>query len=173
LDIQTIGVILAATSVTIAAAYYVLSLHNQNQTRQAQLFMNLYNSTTDKEFLRHAMEHIFQWNYSDLDDFEEKYGLESNPEENTYWHLEINFIESTAILVNRGLVPVSLVDSWVGDWFIVHWEKFSPYIREFRVRNKLPGVWMENEALIKKLKEYRMKNPSRLLSITLSPPPSC
>jgi len=162
LDVQTISVIVTATSVTIAAAYYILSLHNQNQTRQAQLFMNLHNCTTDKEFLRHAMEHLFLWEYKDFNDFEEKYGLRNNPEENTYWHLEINFIESTAIMVNRGLIPVSLVDAWVGDWFLGHWEKFSPYMKEFRVKYNIPGGWVEVEALHKKLEEHRKKHPPKL-----------
>jgi len=98
------------------------------------------------------------WEYKNYEEFEEKYGLKTNPDENTYWHLDANFLEGVGILVNRGLVSVSLVESWMGFWVIGHWEKFSPYIREFRVRYNDPRIFIENEKLYEKVKEYRRNN---------------
>ena len=159
MDVQTIGLLVTAASVSIAAIYYTISLHNQNETRQAQLFMQLYSQiSTNKELFRHIMEHMIVWEYKDFDDFEGKWGLKTNPDENTYWHLDANFLEGVGILVNRGLVSVSLVESWMGFWVIGHWEKFSPYIREFRVRYNDPRLFIENERLYSKVKEYRLKH---------------
>ncbi len=48
-DIQTIGVLVATASVTLAATYYMLTLRatqrsmkNTLETRQVQMFMNIY-----------------------------------------------------------------------------------------------------------------------------------
>jgi hypothetical protein len=121
--------------------------------------MQLYSQiSTNKELYRHIMEHMTVWEYKDFDDFEAKWGLKTSPDENTYWHLDTNFLEGVGILVNRGLVSVSLVESWMGFWVIGHWEKFSSYIREFRVRYNDPRLFIENERLYSKVKEYRLKH---------------
>jgi hypothetical protein len=56
-DAQTIGVLVTASSVTVAAVYYMFTLRtNQRnykatlETRQAQLFMQLFDRWTSSEF---------------------------------------------------------------------------------------------------------------------------
>jgi len=56
-DIQTVGVLITAASVTVAAIYYMFTLRiNQKnvkttlETRQAQLFMGIYDKFSSKEF---------------------------------------------------------------------------------------------------------------------------
>jgi sensor domain CHASE-containing protein len=46
--IQTIGVLVAASSVLIGVVYYILQMREQNKNRQAQLFMQIYNHYLDK-----------------------------------------------------------------------------------------------------------------------------
>ena len=158
-EIQTAYYMVAATGVLVAAIYYVMSLHNQNQTRQAQLFMQLYSQvSTNQEFFKQIMQHMNVWEYKDVDDFDAKWGIKTNPDENTWWHLDTNFLESVGVLVSRGLVSVDLVESWIGFWVIRHWEKFGPIIKEFRVRDNDPRLFIENERLYTKVKEYRLKH---------------
>jgi hypothetical protein len=110
-EIQAAYYMVAATGVLVAAIYYVMSLHNQNQTRQAQLYSQV---STNQEFFKQIMQHMNVWEYKDIDDFHAKWGIKTNPDENTWWHLDTNFLESIGILVNRGLVSVDLVESWMG-----------------------------------------------------------
>jgi hypothetical protein len=63
LDVQTIGVLVTATSVTIAAIYYVMTLRASQrnmktnlETRQAQLFMPIYSTYYSDEFMRARSE---------------------------------------------------------------------------------------------------------------------
>ncbi len=86
-DAQTIGVLVTATSVTIAAIYYIFTLRiNRNtqelalkaqqqnlETRQAQLFMPIYSTFYSDDFLR-AYWGITSWSYNDYDDYISKYG---------------------------------------------------------------------------------------------------
>jgi len=159
--LQSISYMAGALGVCVAAIYYIVSLRSQNQTRQAQLFMQLYSQvSSNKEFFEHIMQHMMVWQYKDFEDFEAKWGTEANPEENTWWHLDINFLESVSILVNRGLVPVDLVESWMGFWIIGFWEKYGPYVHEFRVRHNDPRLFIENENCYDKVKRHRLKHYS-------------
>jgi hypothetical protein len=61
LALQTIGILMTGVSLTIAAAYYTLTLRNtqknqqlQLETRQAQLYMGLVNTFN-------SYEHRTQW----------------------------------------------------------------------------------------------------------------
>lgn len=63
MDVQTIGVLVTATSVTIAAIYYVMTLRASQrnmktnlETRQAQLFMPIYSTYYSDEFMRARSE---------------------------------------------------------------------------------------------------------------------
>jgi hypothetical protein len=49
-DVQTISVAVTATSLVIGIIYYIFTARTTIQTRQAQLFMQLYSKWQDKEF---------------------------------------------------------------------------------------------------------------------------
>ena len=60
-DIQTLLTYLTLISVPIGIFYYIMTLNNtrknqqmQLETRQAQLFMNIYNTYRSKEYIEHA-----------------------------------------------------------------------------------------------------------------------
>jgi hypothetical protein len=80
-DAQTIGVLVTAASVTVAAIYYSLTLRtNQRnskanlETRQAQLFMQLYTTFSSYEFKTkwHNIMDVLEWR--DYEDFWAKFG---------------------------------------------------------------------------------------------------
>ena len=50
MDVQTIGVLVTAASVSMAAIYYAFTLRNQNRTRQAQLFMQIFQRFQEPNF---------------------------------------------------------------------------------------------------------------------------
>ena len=79
LTLQTIGILLTAVTVSIAAIYYTLTLRytrrNQElqlETRQAQFFIQTYQSLVTPEVQKLYGE-ILEWEWTDFDDFAEKY----------------------------------------------------------------------------------------------------
>ena len=92
LTLQTIGILLTGISLTVAAAYYTFTLRNtrRNQeltleTRQTQLFMDIYKTWASKEFQRDLEQMRYIWEFDGFDDFFEKYGVENNPEDHAIW----------------------------------------------------------------------------------------
>jgi hypothetical protein len=51
LDLQTISVIASATSVTVAAIYYILTVRNNNRARKAQILLSHTQIYVSQEFL--------------------------------------------------------------------------------------------------------------------------
>ena len=85
--LQSISYIAGATGVCIAAVFYVLNLRisqrNQElnlksqqmtlETRQTQLFMQIYQRFGEKSIMEALNKVIFEMNYSNYDEFMEKY----------------------------------------------------------------------------------------------------
>ncbi len=77
-DYQSITVSLAALGFLVATIYYTLTIRNQNRTRQAQLFMQIYSVFRTPEF-QDSITEIVSMQWKDYDDFMEKYGPTTNP----------------------------------------------------------------------------------------------
>ena len=88
-DIQTVLTYLTLISVPVGVFYHIMTLNNtrknqeltlkaqqqQLETRQAQIFMQLYNKWGDD--LRESFNQITSMEYKDFADFKEKYGDET------------------------------------------------------------------------------------------------
>ncbi len=79
------------------------------ETRQAQLFMGLYETYRSPQF-RKQWTTILNQEYTDFDDFWEKYGLENNPDAWANWQSVASFFHGMGILVKKGLVEPNLLD---------------------------------------------------------------
>ena len=91
--IETIAFIITGLGLTASIIYYAKVLENSNktrelqlkaqeqalETRQAQLFMPLYETYRNKEF-REQITEIWQQSWTDPNDFADKYGPDANPE---------------------------------------------------------------------------------------------
>jgi len=147
-DIQSISITLAALSFIVAATYYIMTLRNQQknqelalkaqqlqlETRQAQLFMQIFSRQYEVEQRRniHLLNNL---EYKDLDDFLEKYGPETNPD--TYFRITslATYFEGVGVLVKRNLVDPSMVDDLMSGRIIESWESTAPWILEHRERS--------------------------------------
>ena len=65
-DVQTISVLVTATSVTVAAIYYIISLRNSNKLRETQVFLQISNYMAN--FTKYYTK--FNWSYK-FDSFED------------------------------------------------------------------------------------------------------
>ena len=85
-DAQTVSIVFAGLSIGLAAIYYMMTLRNsqkaqqlQLETRQAQLFMQIYYTWSSSETINIRKE-LRTWTWTDYDDFIQKYGEANNPE---------------------------------------------------------------------------------------------
>lgn len=150
--LQTVGIL-------VGVFYYIITIrtNQRNQeltrkaqettleTRQAQLFMQIYNRFQDSEFTRHFNK-IQSWEWKDYDDYLEKYGAE-NIEASTAWWSVGKVFEGIGVLVKRGLIDVAIVDDLMSGQILQYWEKVGPIIMEMRRRLNYPQAWEHVEFL--------------------------
>ena len=138
MTLQTIGILLTAVTVSIAAIYYTLTLRYtkrsqdlQLETRQAQLFMQIYNRQYTIE-QRRSLHIINTLEYESRDDFNEKYGPETNPD--AYFRIQSlgAYFEGVGVLVKRNLVDPYMVDDLMSGRIIDFWDAVSAFLKEYR-----------------------------------------
>ena len=114
------------------------------ETRQAQLFMYMYDRWNDPEFLTH-WNVIFSWEWTDYDAFREIH--DSTVNRVSFSSVAI-FFEGVGVLVKRKLVDPSLVDDLMSGMLIRFWEKFGePTIKIRQVRDNYPQYFEHVEYL--------------------------
>jgi hypothetical protein len=165
-DVTEISVVVAAAGVLVGVVYYVLDMRNQSrmrhteiETRQANLFMQIYAEYYNEDFLTDLNEVLFSWNYKDFDDFWQKYGPLANPKAFAKFDAVGCYFKGIGVLLKKNLIDLNLVDELMGTSIRRFWEKFESYIKEFRVREwprSMQGVeYLYNE--LKKIEKLQAK----------------
>jgi hypothetical protein len=156
MTLQTMGILLTAITVSIAAIYYTMTLRytrrNQDlqlETRQAQLFMQIYNTITEERFNRMFYE-VQDYQWKDYDEYVEKY--QENIEPRSKLSALANYFEGVGVLVKRGLIDVSFVDDLMSGGTILFWEKFEDVNKEMRKRNNWPQMVENVEYLYERVR---------------------
>jgi hypothetical protein len=139
-DIQTIGVLVTAASVSVAAIYYILTLRNTIDNRKAQLLMEYNKIYSSKEWLIDLHESLnYEW--KDFNDFWAKYG-HPDPVAHSQWISIGNSMSCALLLLKYNLVNEEMLREYLGyvsmgSW----WEKFGPAIKEMRTMWNLPDMF--------------------------------
>jgi len=146
-DAQTVGVLVTAASVTVAAIYYIftlrmnrktqeLALKTQQQnleTRRLGLVDSIITRTYDEGFMRNVLE-LLRYEWTDYGDFEKKYGSENNVEAAAkrfgMW-LSLNAVGG--MLRNGVLSTEDCYDAGLHGLLML-WVKYKPIIEEVRRR---------------------------------------
>ena len=157
--LQTVGLL-------VGIAYYVMSLRNQQknqkislrnqeltlqsqkqtlETRQAQVFRQLFDRMTEREFREPFWEMLNEWTWTDFNDFQNKYGREEHPDEWEKYSKVTGLFEQIGLFVRDELISPKLVWHWIGPYPIQFWEKFLPIINELRLEFEEPLRGMYNE----------------------------
>ena len=152
-SVETVSIVIAAVSVVIGVINSIMSNRKADQqrqteidTRQAELFMQLYNRYITREF-RAAIIELQSWSWESYDDYMDKYGPLTNPEATTLHITTENVFEGIGVLVQRGLIDKTLVIDLV--WFALgnYWERFGPIWKEMRIRMGHPNLADHTEYL--------------------------
>jgi len=164
-DLQTISVVIAATSVVIGVVNSILSSRRSEktmqitlETRQAQLFMQLYTRINERELHDLISEILVRWEWSNLDEFLEKYGPENNFEASLNFSMVGTYLNGMGILVRENLVDIRLVTRF-GSFVKAFWEKIEPIIEDWRELHDFPRMLSDTEYLYNEMMKYTEKHP--------------
>ncbi len=162
-ELSVIRDLVAIFGVIAGFSYYVLTVRNsqrtqrqQLETRQAQLFMQLYQDLLSENNMRSLLD-LMNMEWEDFDDFERKLGSDNNPD---------SFVKRTSIwfrmngiglLLRDGLIDSEKVFDLLGTWIIWLWMKWESIIKELRVRYHQPEIYTEFEYLADEMRRIRLR----------------
>jgi len=160
-DVQTIGVLVTATSLTVAAIYYMFTLRmNQRnmkaslQTRQAQLLMQIYQRFSETDFMIKFLTTRTR-EIKNYDDFTKIYSERDNVELTSQLGSLFAYFEGIGVLVEEKLIDPRLVANLMSGNIILFWEKYGPFLLEYRRRRNSPREWNKTEYLYGEMKKIR------------------
>ena len=137
ISLQMIRDVVAILGVLAGLSYYIMTVRNQNKSRQAQLLMNLYESYRSKESRRQSLE-IQSWEWKDPNEFFEKYGQEVNPDAWALWEAKAAFFNGVGILLKKNLIDIELVDEFLTSSVNRHWNMLGMGVIIAEWRKRLP-----------------------------------
>jgi hypothetical protein len=141
-DAQTVGVLVTAVSVTIAAIYYMINLRETTRNRRVSLASTLMQTFISEEGARRWLD-VVSAEWSDPKDFEAKYGGRTNPEyfakRNALW----NTMELLGKQYRSGLIDMETIWAICNTAVPNAWAKFKPLIDENR-RTHAKGMYYTN-----------------------------
>jgi hypothetical protein len=163
--LQTLGLL-------VGIYYYVSTLRNQQrsqkhveETRKYQLLHDI-NQFTSREDTGEDFMALMKLEWTDYDDFMEKYGWENNPSMTYRRQRMFRRWNFNGLLIRDGLIDVSSFVQILADNAPVLWNKFGGIVKEMRVRIDNPDLYIGFEILAKEVDKYRI---SRGLKSYLEP----
>ena len=162
------GIIYYITIMRNAQRTRELTLRAQEQaaeTRQTQLFMNIISVYTSKEYRKDAVT-LMSWEWSDIEDFDAKYGYLANIDNWALLNSTAQWLEGVGVLVKRGLIDPELVFDLLYGWIILFWEKFLPVFMDYREKMG-PNVFADLELLYNEMTKLSENSGKDLRNIRL------
>ena len=102
LGVLVVGVVIA-----------LFQLQGIKKTRQAELFMPIYSRFQEKEFSKHLMDFLYNWEWESPEDFMEKYGLENLEDLSSFLSIGA-FYHSVGALLMNDQIDMKLVNTFKG-----------------------------------------------------------
>ena len=153
--IEYLPLVLTGIGIIVSILYYTNVLRNANKTREAQLFMQIYDKWSDPEMLN-SYQIVNEAKFSTL---EEYWDIRTqNQEFGRAMSKIVGFYEGLGVLVREDLLDIRLVALLMTGSTLRFWRKmesFVPRIREL----SYPRAYIETEYLAKRLLEYIEKHP--------------
>lgn len=161
-SLQTMLTYLTLISVPVGVFYHIMTLRNtrknqelQQETRQAQFFMQTYQSLVTPEIQRLYGE-VLEWEWTDFDDFAEKYY--KKPSRRGEW-ISINLtFDILGLMLKENLMDPELLfkmEQHGTRGGTVLWYKFEPVIREMRRRENNPDLMKHFEYFVEEMNRLR------------------
>ena len=157
IDLQTLLTYLTLISVPVGVFYHIMTLRNQSRTRQAQLFMQIYNRM-DEDWMV-AWHDLYNKELNSFEDYWEHYNPETNRENYRSLMKLATYFEGIGVMLKEGLLDIRPVALIVGAPARYFWEKLLPAVEGVRAHYGSKRVWDEQEYLYNELVKYIEKHP--------------
>ncbi|MFH2112711.1 MAG: hypothetical protein ABIJ47_15800 [Candidatus Bathyarchaeota archaeon] len=155
-ELEAMSIVFTGLSISLAAFYYTMTLRNaqrtqqqQLETRQAQLFMQVYSKWQDKDFNESKQLVLYEYKCDGFDDYD---AIMRDKEKAANLRVIGTFLEGLGVLVKRRLVDVGFVDDMMSGDVLRFWDKYGGAVREFRVRRDYPQALEYTELLYTEIK---------------------
>jgi len=136
-------------------SYYVLTVRNAQRNRKSQMFLPIYSRFQDDEWIMKYLDVMHVWEWTDSEEFYDKYGSLSNLETFSTFIAVGGFFHTTGSLLLMGQTDSSLVYTVIPSVGIQFWEKYGPIIVDMRKRLDVP-TWLHGaEYLANEMKKIR------------------
>ncbi len=166
--------ILQTAGILVGIVYYITIMRNSQrnqeltlkaqeqavETRQAQLFMQLYNAYLTKDFLADFARVSYIFQYENLEDWMKKYSSFVNLADYSTWARIGRFLDGAGILVKKNLIDMNLVDELLREPILYSWENMKKWVYEIREEMKTPEVWANFEYLYNEVRKRHPKTTS-------------
>jgi hypothetical protein len=129
--LQSISYIAGALGVSVAAAYYIMTLRETSKNRKITITTNIINQLYTKENGLLYLE-LEKTEWTDFNDFTSKYDSRVNPEN---WAIRQYFWGAYDVLGYQwieGLVDIELISRLAGGRIEQNWRRFGSVIMEYR-----------------------------------------
>jgi hypothetical protein len=168
--VETVSIVFTGLSVSLAAFYYISTLRNSNkmrelslkaqeqalETRQAQLFMQIYNKATSKEGID-SVQLLMEANWSSHEEWLEKY--RNNPVYYNALSFYIGYMEGLGVFIKENLVDIKLIALFFAGVTRMMWEQYRDIITEERKRLNYRRYASEWEYTYNELLKYMEEHP--------------
>jgi len=153
--IESIPYVLTGIGIIVSILYYTSVLRNSNKTREAQLFMQIYDKWSDPE-MQKAYDIVEKAEFTTFEEFTE---IRYDDEFRRAMSKLVGFYEGLGVLVREDLLDIRLVALLMTGTTLGFWEKIEPHIDRMRAA-AYPRVCIETEYLANQLREYITNNPN-------------
>ena len=162
ISLQTVLTYLTLISVPVGVLYHIMTLRNtrKNQemtleTRQAQLFMQIYNRWNSADFLD-AWDRYASHEWSTYEEFSLVF---DDPRGRRSIRILGTYFEGIGVLVKEDLIDIRIVAELMTSSIMSFWEKLTPVVEDARKRRRAPSLWNGIEYLYRELVRYTDEHP--------------
>jgi len=158
--LQTLSYVMGSIGVLVGVVYYIFSVRDTKknmkanlETRQAQLFIQLFSHYNTREFVEDYMK-VISTEYSGLEDWYKKYFYKEG-EESLFpsWIRVGRFFDGAGILVKKRLIDIELANELLRELVIQSWEAMKLWVYESRRGTKNEAIWRNFEYLYEEVKK--------------------
>jgi len=134
-SIETISIVIAAVSVVIGVILSLNSRKQELETRQAELFMQIYTKWSDPKLAEQYGLVRYKYGDQNLLEFLPQVisaGEQFNTEAFVAYHSLLQFFEGISVLVHKKLIDLDLVERLLSQRIVWYWDLISPWIKQRR-----------------------------------------
>ncbi|MFX0054870.1 MAG: hypothetical protein ACFFAX_11880 [Promethearchaeota archaeon] len=164
-DVAIASIVVACISVVVASLLAVLQLRHQNETRQAQLFMDIYDEFYSPEWHRRWLELVYTVQDEELMDSDGiPTFLKGDIDKYVGATALTSFFEGIGLLVKKGLIDINLVAELMSTPLIFVWQRVEKLVMRVRELTGRPQVYEWYEYLYNEIQKIpsRQSQPSGL-----------